>query len=477
MTNTRASVMDFGAVGDGAADDRAAFQSALDWCAGGDVFVPMGRYALGRMPSAIPCSLRIPPGTRLFGDFAEDLEDMPTLVSATGTEPSVRMLYADGPRVTIENLRLDGGDPLGASSQRHGIFANNAPSISVIRVEAFGFGGDGLYINEGTVDPRILMCNFHHNRRNGITFGGQTHPVNGLVDKCQVANNAAQQIDSEPKNGMTVSRMCIRRSWIVSGDSRDYALTISGSGADAVSEEWTVEKCAIAGAVLARWASGMRFTDNAITNSTLKPGITVDRNSNDVLIYGNSICNVQEVNDQVDGNSVIYVVGTSAGNRPGKVCIIANLLQSIGRSDVYGIRCSGARSVQIEDNVIHGSGLSGSGNGAGIFLRATMTDTEFESAVIQRNGISECSGYGIRVAGNGAARLGRLTIVDNEFFSAIPRPGIMLAGMHLNDGTGCVTNAFLAGNTADGCDLGPVPPLLTGSPLVWGAKWTRPVTP
>ena len=56
-----ASVRDFGAKGDGVADDTAAFQKAMDECGksgGGVVEVPTGRYL-------IKTSLSIPPSVTL----------------------------------------------------------------------------------------------------------------------------------------------------------------------------------------------------------------------------------------------------------------------------------------------------------------------------------------------------------------------------------------------------------------------------
>ncbi len=63
------NVRDFGAVGDGAADDTAAFQKALDAAAEGRaiVRVPAGAYGVG--------ALKLHPQTGLWGDATWSYRD------------------------------------------------------------------------------------------------------------------------------------------------------------------------------------------------------------------------------------------------------------------------------------------------------------------------------------------------------------------------------------------------------------------
>jgi len=63
-------VRNFGAVGDGAALDTAAFQKALDTCAvngGGEVIVPAGRYLIGSIQLGQATLLRLEEGSVLVG--------------------------------------------------------------------------------------------------------------------------------------------------------------------------------------------------------------------------------------------------------------------------------------------------------------------------------------------------------------------------------------------------------------------------
>ena len=74
--NLTLNVRDFGAAGDGAAKDTAAFQQALDRCAvlgGGEVLVPAGTYLIGAVALRSHTALRLDKDATLQGspDFAD----------------------------------------------------------------------------------------------------------------------------------------------------------------------------------------------------------------------------------------------------------------------------------------------------------------------------------------------------------------------------------------------------------------------
>ncbi len=84
-------VRDFGAVGDGVADDTAAIQAALD-AKPGSVFFPPGTYR---------CNLTLQTGTNMVGS----VDSTPTLRGVT-SEPVIKV--ASGP-FSITNFRVDIG--------------------------------------------------------------------------------------------------------------------------------------------------------------------------------------------------------------------------------------------------------------------------------------------------------------------------------------------------------------------------------
>ena len=74
------NVRTFGAVGDGATKDTAAFQKALDICAaanGGEVVVPAGNYLIGSIELKSYTTLRLGNGAHLIG--SPDLDDYPVI--------------------------------------------------------------------------------------------------------------------------------------------------------------------------------------------------------------------------------------------------------------------------------------------------------------------------------------------------------------------------------------------------------------
>src|SRR4051812_14006447 len=74
------NVRDFGATGDGATKDTAAFQRALDACAvngGGEVLVPTGRYLIGSVQQGNRTVIRLEPDSVIVG--SPDAADYPTL--------------------------------------------------------------------------------------------------------------------------------------------------------------------------------------------------------------------------------------------------------------------------------------------------------------------------------------------------------------------------------------------------------------
>jgi hypothetical protein len=74
------NVRTFGAVGDGATKDTAAFQKALDICAvakGGEVVVPAGNYLIGSIELKSYTTLRLEKDAHLIG--SPDLDDYPVI--------------------------------------------------------------------------------------------------------------------------------------------------------------------------------------------------------------------------------------------------------------------------------------------------------------------------------------------------------------------------------------------------------------
>ncbi len=146
------NVRDFGAVGDGAADDTAAFQKALDAAAEGKAIirVPAGAYAVG--------ALKLHPQTGLWGDATWSYRDFGGSVLRL-IDPDARCLLdlTGAVGATVNGLSLDGGDGRvgGERTYRgsaHGVMIDkgdygreeDVPRIERCRIG--GFAGDGIHL-------------------------------------------------------------------------------------------------------------------------------------------------------------------------------------------------------------------------------------------------------------------------------------------------------------------------------------------
>lgn len=100
-------VTDYGAIGNGTTDDRAAIQLALDAAiAGGIVFFPRGTYRV--VTTAV--SLTVPTLVTLLGE-GEGLSILKSPASPTGVPFAMIAPATDGALITLSHLTLDGNTP------------------------------------------------------------------------------------------------------------------------------------------------------------------------------------------------------------------------------------------------------------------------------------------------------------------------------------------------------------------------------
>lgn len=165
------SVKDFGAVGDGVADDTAAIQSAVD-AAVVVCGVPGEEYKV--------TSISIPSG--------RTLEDM-RLKSAGGAVDMVSVINIDGtvqPKsdIVLRRIKIDGNRQAHTSivtpaedGGRHGIrVVGKVSDLQIIDCEANYCATEGLLIfSAGATFPafeniQVINCKFSNNRRHGASF-------------------------------------------------------------------------------------------------------------------------------------------------------------------------------------------------------------------------------------------------------------------------------------------------------------------
>jgi len=160
------SVKQFGAKGDGATDDTASIQAAIDSLstAGGSVYFPAGTYVL---TSAIQARNAL----KLFGEGNSATVLYQTNTSAHGISGTDIISFS------IEDLRISGpttGTGIGIMMER--LNANATNYISIKNVYVRTFGKDGIYVSNGIVSHFETVIS-ETNGANGFNLVG----LNGVI--------------------------------------------------------------------------------------------------------------------------------------------------------------------------------------------------------------------------------------------------------------------------------------------------------
>lgn len=464
LDGTIANVRDYGALGNGVADDRVAIQAALD-SGKPSVFVPDGTYMVGAVGT---CDLTIPAGVTLYGQSRTG-----AILKQLANQPANARLLRVGPcndanapvtaNVTIHDLTLDGNKAAQTvDTHRAGLFAKAADNVVVHDVTAQNFTGDGFYFYDRTT-MTVTNVLATGNDRDGLVVSGGL--LSGSLTHSTLVGNHVQQLDSE---GGTESSLTITDNTIDGTASNDYAMTISGANDGQHSAGWVIDHNTIKGAVFFVWASNMRFTNNTVLNHTTKPGVDLQRSNDGIVIRSNSVTQTQTA---VSSSAAISLAGTGLGAVPS-AAILDNTLTVQNKAESFGIRAEGCGTLEVLRNTIVGPGLAAA-NYAGVSLRASVTGEDFLHASVHANTIRNWGALGVMITGiknNPAARLDVVEIVGNTFDDTA---GTMLTALALNaDGAAAAKDLTVADNTLTGNCAALMTGTLTGAhrPLT-GDRW------
>jgi parallel beta-helix repeat protein len=211
----------YGAKGDGATDDTAAIQKAVDAMGGtgGTVSIPAGTYMVNALTSI-----------QMKGNMTLSFASGATLKAIPNSSANYTIVRISG----VSNVNVVGAAPLGGTllgergahtgtsgEQGMGLrITGNAAHIAVVGITAKECWGDGFAVADAN-DVTLCSVTADHNRRQGLSITGG----DGIVVKNSSFNNSKgtipeDGIDIEPNSGQTVNNLLIT-ACVFSGNSGD----------------------------------------------------------------------------------------------------------------------------------------------------------------------------------------------------------------------------------------------------------------
>jgi hypothetical protein len=223
------SVKDFGAVGNGIADDTAAIQTALTQSAGKTVFFPAGTYNISDLIFVGSNTTIMGYGATLFCTAASDVGTGLYITDAT---------YLVGvENVSVYGLKIDGNrasrTPPGTGALFYISSGKNHTLVDCVAanstIDGFQVAGDTGWAGGVNKNTRFYNCEADNSYRNGLSvvgtdnfvdYGGKYHDTNGA--------NPEIGVDIEP-NGATSRNYGFSFYGTHVYDNASHGISINGS--------------------------------------------------------------------------------------------------------------------------------------------------------------------------------------------------------------------------------------------------------
>ncbi|MEQ1504802.1 MAG: right-handed parallel beta-helix repeat-containing protein [Myxococcota bacterium] len=351
-------VTEHGAIPDDGVPDTAAFTDAIAAAGvGGTIVVPAGRFELDT--AFVPWSGHY--AFALLDGQTLSLDPDAVLTAVPNALPGSAMIYVDTVRdVTIAGGTLlgDRDDHLGTDGEwGMGIAAYGAGNLSIRRVRAEGFWGDGFYVGAsyyGVLSVDVTVCGVEavRNRRQGLSVTA----VDGMVIEDSVFSDTEGTlpeggIDLEPDNDTElVKDVVIRHDGFTGNRTGIYLTALSGvvqGPVDCVVEDNLIEDSRSDGLSLTRGTGNVvqrnvvrRSGDNGLLLKWSEPFVVTDNTIEDSAVRGMEIEAAEE-----------WELG-----EPSAHTVTAN---RIVRSGAYGVAILWTHDVAFTDNAIADSGDAG----------------------------------------------------------------------------------------------------------------------
>jgi len=355
------SVKDFGAVGDGVTDDRAAFAAAFAACAEKRLVMPSGRY---RIPFTSTTALSFPANIELVGDGSETtfLEFVPsstsyrncmnlspgvsisgaTVTIASLVNGSASIFSGDCTNLTLTSCVFDGGVTNTGSTISHAAYLVNFPTsgtqtdilIDGCTITRFRYAY--LKTNTSTSTQkriRVVNCDHFNNYEDPCQFNSPS----GVMDDILV-----QGCTFRDSLGVSASVTALHCSFASCSNFRVIGNHFSGAITDALHIEENCVNGIVTGNTLEIDGNGVTLQDNNI-GGTYKMPLNVVVANNVVKKSGTG---------RESGKSGIHVIIDATPEVPAKRNIIeSNIISGFFKGIQTGASTDDA--VKISNNICH----------------------------------------------------------------------------------------------------------------------------
>jgi len=367
------SVKDFGAVGDGVADDTAEIQAAVDAvgaAGGGTLTIPVGTYL-------VSSSITVGSNTHIRGRGEIILDD--------NADCSVISINASSSNVSIKDISIDGNrlnqtlETVGAESEYGGIEIGNFCDQILIDgctiIECYGYG-----IESNNAPSNITITN---NTIDGVDFySGIRMSQAGTGTNIKVANNTVLNYRKGGIVGNDMNHAIITGNYIDAGtigrglQNADNITAYSATNDDILVSDNICRNSINNGIHVA--GTGVVVSGNRVTNPTNR-GIYVAAStdilntgqSSEVTVTSNTVSDVANTyegisliavsqgvvkNNTVSGHNYGVLLGGGAGASVSELIVVeGNSLDTIANAGVLISDTSNSRiNNNIVSNAVHG---------------------------------------------------------------------------------------------------------------------------